>query len=48
VSPLWRVVQETTEKTVAAWQSLDEKNILPAKIRTAIDAHMAKVAASIK
>ncbi|MCX7159157.1 MAG: HipA domain-containing protein [Proteobacteria bacterium] len=48
VSPLWRVVQETTEKTVAAWQSLDEKNILPAKIRTAIDDHMAKVAASIK
>lgn len=48
VSPLWRVVQETTEKTVAAWKSLDEKNILPAKIRKAIDDHMAKVAASIK
>ncbi len=48
VSPLWRVVQETSEKTVSAWKSLDEKEIIPAKIRNAVDAHIAKVAGSIK
>lgn len=48
VSPLWRVVQETTEKTVAAWKSMQEKALIPAKTRKAIDAHIAKVAGSIK
>lgn len=48
VSPLWRLVQETSEKTVAAWKSLEEKAVIPAQIRKAIDEHMAKVAASIK
>ena len=48
VSPLWRLVQETSEKTVAAWKSLEEKAVIPAKIRKAIDEHMAKVAASIR
>lgn len=48
VSPLWRLVQETSEKTVVAWKSLEEKAVIPAKIRKAIDEHMAKVAGSIK
>ncbi len=48
VSPLWRLVQETSEKTVTAWKSLPEKALIPAKIRKAIDEHMAKVAHSIK
>lgn len=48
VSPLWRLVQETTEKTVSAWKSLDEKEFIPANIRKAIDEHIARVAGSIK
>lgn len=48
VSPLWRLVQETTENTVTAWKSLEEKALIPAKIRKAVDEHMAKVASSIK
>ena len=48
VSPLWRLVQETSEKTVTAWKSLEEKALIPAQIRKAIDEHMAKVAGSIK
>jgi serine/threonine-protein kinase HipA len=47
VSPLWRLVQETSEKTVAAWRSLEEKALIPAKIRKAIDQHIAKVAGSV-
>ena len=47
VNPLWRLVHETAERTVAAWQSLDEKALLPVSIVQAIDAHLAKVAASI-
>ena len=47
VNPLWRLVHETAERTVAAWQSLDEKALLPTGIVQAIDAHLAKVAASI-
>ncbi len=47
VSPLWRLVQETSERTVSVWKSLDEKEIIPAKIRVAVDAHIAKVAASV-
>ena len=48
VSPLWRLVQETSEKTVTAWKSLEQKALIPAKIRKAIDEHLAKVAGSIK
>lgn len=48
VSPLWRLVQETSEKTVTAWKSLEEKALVPAKIRKAIDEHIAKVAGPIK
>ena len=44
VSPLWRIVQETSEKTVSAWQSLGEKDHIPAKLRKAIDAHIAAAA----
>ncbi len=48
VSPLWRLVQETSEKTVTAWKSLEEKALIPVKIRKAIDEHIARVAGSIK
>ena len=47
VNPMWRLVHETAERTIAAWQSLDEKALLPQSIVQAIDAHLLKVAASI-
>lgn len=48
VSPLWRLVQETTEKTIEAWKTLEAKNIIPAAVREATDKHINQVAASIK
>lgn len=48
VSPLWRLVRETAEQTAAAWKSPSEKEAVPAKLRTAIGAHIVKVATSIK
>ena len=35
-SPLWKVVTETTERTVAAWEKLSEKDLLSEKMRAAI------------
>jgi serine/threonine-protein kinase HipA len=47
VSPLWTLVQETADRTQAAWKSLDEKDGIPDDIRRAIDQHITKVAGSI-
>ena len=47
VNPLWRLVHETAERTIAAWQSLDEKALLPTGIVQAIDVHLLTVATSI-
>lgn len=48
VTPLWRLVLETTEKTVEAWKSLEAKDIVPAAMREAAERHIHHVAASIK
>ena len=48
VSPLWRIVQETSEKTASAWKSLGEKDAIPSKLRKGIDAHIAAAAGSIR
>jgi serine/threonine-protein kinase HipA len=37
VSPLWKIVRETIERTAAAWKTLGQKDLLPATIRKAID-----------
>jgi serine/threonine-protein kinase HipA len=37
VSPLSRLVTETVERTVEAWRALQEKDLLPANLREAID-----------
>jgi serine/threonine-protein kinase HipA len=36
-SPVWEIVRETVERTAAAWKTLDQKEILPSKMRKAID-----------
>ena len=37
VSPVWEIVREMVERTAAAWKTLDQKDILPSKMRKAID-----------
>lgn len=44
VSPIWRIVQETREQTASAWKTLEEKELLSAKIRTAINKQIKAVA----
>ncbi|MDP6344813.1 MAG: HipA domain-containing protein [Alphaproteobacteria bacterium] len=44
VSPLWRIVEETIERTIEAWRGHDAKEVLPIDIRTAIDGQIRKVA----
>ena len=36
-SPVWEIVREMIERTAAAWKTLDQKDILPPKMRKAID-----------
>ena len=47
-SPLWPIVSETTERTVAAWDGLEEKELLPGDMRVAIGKHILAVAATIR
>jgi serine/threonine-protein kinase HipA len=44
VSPMSRLVAETVERTVEAWRALEEKDLLPADLREAIDRQINTVA----
>jgi len=44
-SPLARLTAETADATIAAWRRLDEKDLLPASLRQAIDDQIAGAAA---
>jgi serine/threonine-protein kinase HipA len=46
-SPLWKMVTETADRTVAAWEGLPEKDLLPEKMRKAIGDQILAVAKSI-
>ena len=46
-SPLWRMVTEMTDRTVAAWENLDEKHLMPDEMRLAIGAQIMAVAKSV-
>jgi serine/threonine-protein kinase HipA len=46
-SPLWRHVIDVVDRTVAAWQKLAEKDLLPKKTRDAIGNQVSAVAKSI-
>jgi serine/threonine-protein kinase HipA len=46
-SPLWPMVTEMTDRTIAAWENLDEKSLMPDEMRQAISEQIMKVAKSI-
>jgi hypothetical protein len=46
VKPVWEIVTETAERTVAAWQTLDNKELVPADILRVVDAQIRKAAAN--
>jgi serine/threonine-protein kinase HipA len=46
-SPLWRIVTETTDRTVAAWEKLAEKDLLPEKMRAAIGDQILSIAKTV-
>ena len=47
VSPLWPIVTEITDRTVAAWERLAEKDLLPEEMRTAIGEQILSVANTV-
>jgi serine/threonine-protein kinase HipA len=48
VRPLARLVSETTERTLDAWNRLPEKSLLPSSTRTLIDRHIKTTAANVR
>ena len=44
VNPLWRIVEETIERTVGAWRAHDARDLLPRDIRASIERHLERVA----
>jgi serine/threonine-protein kinase HipA len=46
-SPLWPIVVETAERTVAEWKRLDEKDLLPEDMRAVIGKQIASVAHTV-
>ena len=46
-SPLWPIVTDITDRSVAAWEQLAEKDLLPENMRKAIGEHILSVAKSI-
>jgi serine/threonine-protein kinase HipA len=47
-SPLWRIAVETAERTVAAWKSLEQRDMVPKELRDSIGKQILGVAAAIK
>ena len=47
-SPLWRIAVETVERTVAAWQTLEQRDVMPKELRDSIGKQILGVAAAIK
>ena len=46
-APLWKIIIETADRTVSAWEELAEKDLLPSKIRAVINSHILNVAGAI-
>jgi serine/threonine-protein kinase HipA len=44
VNPLWRIVEDTVERTVEAWRGHEAKDLLPDDMRAKIDRHLDRVA----
>jgi serine/threonine-protein kinase HipA len=47
-SPLWPIVTDLTDRTVSAWENLDEKNLIPEDMRKAIGEQIMTVAKSVR
>jgi len=47
-SPLWRIAVETAHRTVAAWETLELKDVVPKGLRDSIGQQILGVAAAIK
>jgi serine/threonine-protein kinase HipA len=47
VSPLWKIVTETTERTAESWKTLENRDALPKGIRTAIEKQILGVAIAV-
>jgi hypothetical protein len=45
--PLWPIVAETTDRTVAAWERLAEKDLLPEKMGAGIGDQILSVAKTV-
>ena len=48
VSPLWKIVTDTTERTAENWKTLEHRDALPKEIREAIEKQILDVAAAVK
>jgi hypothetical protein len=44
---MWPIVTETTDRTVSAWETLAERDLLPEKMRTAIGDPVLSVASTV-
>jgi serine/threonine-protein kinase HipA len=47
-TPLWKITVETAERAVAAWKTLEQKDLLPKDMRASIEKQILRVAATIK
>jgi serine/threonine-protein kinase HipA len=47
-SPLWQIAVETAERTVAAWKTLEQTDLLPKEMRASVEKQILAVAASTK
>jgi len=45
MEPVWRIVRDTVDRTRAAWEGLDRKDLLPSDMRKAIDKQIHAVVA---
>jgi serine/threonine-protein kinase HipA len=48
VSPLWKIVTDTTQRTAENWKTLEHRDALPKEIRKAIEKQILGVAAAVK
>jgi serine/threonine-protein kinase HipA len=48
VSPLWKIVTETVEKTAESWKTLEHRERLSKEIRGAIEKQIFTVAAAVR
>jgi hypothetical protein len=47
-SPLWQIAVETAERTVAAWKTLEQADLLPKEMRASIEKQILAVAATLR